>query len=773
MREVTVEAHDFTGRTHFRTEQNVNRAAYRCAEPLERQDGFLDRHLLSGMNVTTVTLRQQQPVGTLLGDGFANHDTGRSLGEGHTRSFGRERDGTRGARVRFDNVQRVGHERVLHVNQATHTAALGDGIRAFTQATDLIIAQRARRQSACRVTGMHAGLLDMLHDAADIQFFAVEQSVHVDFNSVLQELIDEQRGGKTPRDDHVGFRLVERSADILLQLVVVVHDFHAATAEHIARTDQHRVADVVRGFTCLVQTQGGSIARRVHMLLAQHFTEQLTVFSQIDGFRRCTQNRDARSLESRRQGQRGLAAELDDHTLDRPHLLLGLVDLEHIFEGQRLEIQPVGHVVIGGHGFRVAVDHDSVIVFAQLLDSMHASVIELNALTDAVRTRAENDHGFTIACTQFGLISVAGVIVRCRRIEFRGARVHSLVHRTDTVAPTQFADGVLTFIPKPAQMRDLHVGETGLLRLAQHACGQGFSMLDVHGGAVDQGELFKEPRVDLGGLIQLLDTGSAPQRPHNLQVALFGRNLRLLEQLRDLLAVRLVAIPVEAGVALVDGTHRLAKGLLEVAAQSHGFTHGFHGRGQRGIGTRELLERETRHLGDHVVDSRFKRGRRRLRDIVLDFVKRITQGKLRGDFSDREARGFRRERGRTGDTRIHFDDDDAASLGVDGELDVAAARVNAHTTDDGDTDVTQLLVFTVGQREGWRHSDGIAGVHANRIDILDRADDHHVVFPVAHQFELEFLPAFDAFFEQHLVGRGIMQTGTGDTVQLFLVMGDA
>ena len=70
---------------------------------------------------------------------------------------------------------------------------------------------------------------------------------------------------------------------------------------------------------------------------------------------------------------------------------------------------------------------------------------------------------------------------------------------------------------------------------------------------------------------------------------------------------------------------------------------------------------------------------------------------------------------------------------VHGELDVAAARVDAHAADDGDADVTQLLVFAIGQGEAGGHGDGVTGVHADRVDVLDRADDHDVVVAVAHQ----------------------------------------
>ena len=40
-----------------------------------------------------------------------------------------------------------------------------------------------------------------------------------------------------------------------------------------------------------------------------------------------------------------------------------------------------------------------------------------------------------------------------------------------------------------------------------------------------------------------------------------------------------------------------------------------------------------------------------------------------------------------------------------------------------------------------------------RGEILDRADDDHVVGEIAHQLELELLPAQHRFFDQHLPGR--------------------
>ena len=70
-----------------------------------------------------------------------------------------------------------------------------------------------------------------------------------------------------------------------------------------------------------------------------------------------------------------------------------LDDVQHVLEGQRLEVQPVGGVVVGAHGLRVAVHHDGLEAhFRSANDRVHAAVVELDALADAVGPTAENHH---------------------------------------------------------------------------------------------------------------------------------------------------------------------------------------------------------------------------------------------------------------------------------------------------------------------------------------------------------------------------------------------
>ena len=120
-----------------------------------------------------------------------------------------------------------------------------------------------------------------------------------------------------------------------------------------------------------------------------------------------------------------------------------------------------------------------------------------------------------------------------------------------------------------------------------------------------------------------------------------------------------------------------------------------------------------------------------------------------------------------------LDHDHPAGARLDRELDVAPAGVHAHGAHDGDRRVAHPLVLAVGERHGGRHGDRVAGVDAHRVDVLDRADDDHVVLGVAHQLELELLPAEDALLEQDLVRGARVQPGSGDAAQVRLVPGDA
>jgi hypothetical protein len=76
----------------------------------------------------------------------------------------------------------------------------------------------------------------------------------------------------------------------------------------------------------------------------------------------------------------------------RAVLLLAADQGDDVLGGERLEIKPVGGVVIGADGFRVAVDHDGLEPgLLQRVGGVDAAIVELDALADAVGPAAEDD----------------------------------------------------------------------------------------------------------------------------------------------------------------------------------------------------------------------------------------------------------------------------------------------------------------------------------------------------------------------------------------------
>ena len=209
-----------------------------------------------------------------------------------------------------------------------------------------------------------------------------------------------------------------------------------------------------------------------------------------------------------------------------------------------------------------------------------------------------------------------------------------------------------------------------------------------------------------------------------------------------------------AGVELT-ARKRLRESLLERASDPHRLADRLHLRPERRVGARELLEREPGELDDDVVERRLEARGRRLREVVRDLVERVADCELGGDLRDRVAGRLRCERRRTGDAWVHLDHAEVPGHPVACELDVRAAGLDADGADHGDRRVAQLLVGLVGQRHLRRHRDGVAGVDAHRVEVLDRADDDDVVAPVADHLQLELVPAAHRLLDQHLADRAL------------------
>ncbi len=194
---------------------------------------------------------------------------------------------------------------------------------------------------------MDAGLFDVLHDAADDGDLAVADGVHVHFDGVFQEFVDEDgmiRGG------------LQGPLHEVDQGVVVGDDLHGPPPQDVGGPHQHGVGDAVGDVQGLLHGGGGVVGGLLEAQLVQQLLEEPAVLGPVDGVGPGAHDADPGLTQGHRQVQGGLAAELEDQAqgLFRGH------DVEHVFPGQGLEIELVGGVVVGGDGFGVGVDHDGL-----------------------------------------------------------------------------------------------------------------------------------------------------------------------------------------------------------------------------------------------------------------------------------------------------------------------------------------------------------------------------------------------------------------------------
>ena len=621
---------------------------------------------------------------------------------------------------------------------------------------------------------MNTSLLDMLQDAADVDLFAVAQGVDVGLDRTLQEAVQIHRvvGADACSLGHV-----------IAQMLGIVGDHHAAAAQHVARTHQQRVANV-RGHGLGLLKRGGLARRRIHdAQLVEQGGEALAVLGKVDGIGLGAHNVHAALLEHTRQLKRGLAAK-------RHHDAVGALNIDDIHDvlvGERLKVQAVGSVVVGRDGLRVAVDHDGLkAAGGQCVARMHAAVIELDTLANAVGAGAQ-DHGLGLVRRR-GLVGGHALLgIRARAVDvlvrlvvvLRGARElgGAGVDRLHAGNHAQaLAVGAHKALVRTGQRGDLGVARAVLLEQA-HRIGVDIlhaqaadALLDLH-HVVDTVEV---PRVDAADGMDTRDVPAAAQGLDNKEDAVLGRGGH---GLGELIVAQLVGTFLATGanalVAVLQRAHGLAEGLLKGAADRHDLAHGLHARGERGVGALELLEGKARHLDDAVVDRGLKAGGRCLGDVVDDLVERVAHGQARGGLGDGEARGLGGKRGRTAHTRVHLDDDQATGVGVHGKLHVGAAGLDADLLQNGERGHTHALILKVGERLRRRHGDGVAGVHAHGVEVLDGAHDDAVASVVAHDLHLVLFPALDGLLDQHLVGRRKFQALAHDGDEFLVGVRDA
>src|SRR4029453_8540805 len=79
------------------------------------------------------------------------------------------------------------------------------------------------------------------------------------------------------------------------------------------------------------------------------------LLGQMDRFGAGADDRNPGVLERLSEPERGLSAQLHDDTCQWSRSLFGVYYFQYVFQRQRLEVQPVGSVVVGWEGPRVRI----------------------------------------------------------------------------------------------------------------------------------------------------------------------------------------------------------------------------------------------------------------------------------------------------------------------------------------------------------------------------------------------------------------------------------
>jgi len=437
----------------------------------------------------------------------------------------------------------------------------------------------------------------------------------------------------------------------------------------------------------------------------------------------------------------------------------------------RFEVKSVAGVVVRRNRFRITVHHDRFEAgVPKREDRMNTAIIEFDALTDSVRSAAEDDDLASIGWPRLTLVFVGRIEVRRMRLEFRAASVDSLVDGMDAQAPSLLAN--LGFGHAP-ECGDSRIRESQLFRGPEPL----FSFLGRRGdqsslGRRDLFEIAQEPAIDLRPFEDFIDAGPTSKSFDDRPGATRLRRIDLGPERR------LAGLSVgqfrrlESSMTDLERSDRLLKALLESTPDGHDFADRLHLRRQRRIGGGEFLEGESWNLRHDIIDRRLEARRRFARNVVGNFIERVAHRQLRGDLGDRETGRLRSQSRRAGNAWVHLDHDERSVLRIHAELHIRPTGIDTDLAHDGDGSVTHLLIFTVGQGLRRRHRDRISGMDTHRIKILDRADHDDVVSAIPHDLEFVLLPAHDALFDEALRRRRLIERPLRHSIEILVSLAD-
>ena len=719
-------AQHFAGGLHFRTEDGIG-----IRQLFKGEDRHFHGHIR----------RRAVQAGAVAegGQGFAQHDMRGQVHHGHAGDLGNIGHGAAGPGIDLDDIEFPAVDQVLDVHQSLGAQSQGELFRGIADALQVPVMQVVGRIDGDGIAGMHAGALDMLHDAGNQDIAAVGNDVHFQLNA----------GHVLVHEHRVFNAACENALHIGAGVFPGADNGHVLSADDIGGPQKHGIAQRLRSLQGFVHGAHGQALGTRDMEALQKPVELFPVLSHVNAFGAGAEDGHMVLMQVGGQMNGGLSAEGHHHADGLLHFQNG----RHILRGQGLEIETVSRVIVRGHGLGIVVDNDHVIAHVpQRPDAVHRGIVKLNALSNADRAGAQHQHhGLSGAPERPGLADTvaAGIEIGRSGVKLGAAGIHHLVAVVEghgQVLSAQAPDGGI----RESQMLGLHVyvraeragGERVLhvdqvLNLVEEEPvhhGQGMNVVHAHAAA--QGFIDGEQPVVI--LVhEPLGGGPAVQ----------GRALQ----------------GVQPDLRAADGLHQR---FLKALTDGHDFARGLHLGAEPAAGAGKLVKRPLGELHHHIVYCGLKAGAGDAGDIIGDLAQVIPQRQTRGDLGNGIARGLGGQGGGTRNPGVHLNDGVLEGFGMQRELAVAPAH-NIQRGDHAQRGGTQHLVFLVGQGQGRGHHNGVTGVHAHGIHVFHGAHGNHIAQVVAHGFKLDFLPAGNALFHQDLMNGGKVQTVARDLQKLF------
>jgi len=191
----------------------------------------------------------------------------------------------------------------------------------------------------------------------------------------------------------------QAEGDILVEVLPVLDDVASCSAKSEGGADHHRELDLLDDVHGFFEAGRVSGLRNLKPDLLHGPAEEQPVLRLSDGFGVDSDQlnpvllQDPLFVELKGQVEGFLAAQGGQQSVR----LFFVDDLLQVFDGQGLQISPVGELGIGHDRGRVGVEqYDFVVLFFQCLESLGAGIIEFAGLPDDDRSGADDQDGMDV-----------------------------------------------------------------------------------------------------------------------------------------------------------------------------------------------------------------------------------------------------------------------------------------------------------------------------------------------------------------------------------------